>query len=85
MDAGFEELDSGIREEGEREEIDGVEAVAKLRDKVAESEGREVVAKLGAAAAANAGSNLSATLDQPHPILSIADHEGLTIPFPPCV
>lgn len=40
----------------------GMEVVWKLRDKVVDSGGRDMVAKLGAAAAANAGSNRSATI-----------------------
>lgn len=39
-------------------------AVGKLRDKVVDWGAKEVAAKLGAAAAANAGSNLSATTHQ---------------------
>ena len=45
--------------------------VAKLRDKVADWGAREVVAKLGAAAAANEGSNLSASTSSALPRLDL--------------
>lgn len=77
------DIEGGV--ENKEDEVVGgkVEDMLKLRDKVVGREEGDVVAKLGAAAAASAGSNRSAETCQHHTwkLLQMLR----TVPIPPCV